>query len=97
MLRFGYYQSEDKAVSYSDWEKGSKRPTDSNLFHYSKLQGSYWSNIAEMFARSFFAFMRHYVFRLGFLDGYHGVLISVIQMQYTFNKYNFLKFKEVNK
>jgi hypothetical protein len=53
MLRFGYYQSEDKAVSYSDWEKGSKRPTDSNLFHYSKLQGSYWSNIAEMFARSF--------------------------------------------
>ena len=40
-----------------------------------------------------FAFIRHYIIRMGFLDGYHGFLISVIQMQYTFNKYNFLKFK----
>jgi (heptosyl)LPS beta-1,4-glucosyltransferase len=51
------------------------------------------TNVIEIFARSFFAFLRHYVFRLGVLDGYHGILISVIQMQYTFNKYNFLKFK----
>ncbi|VAW63395.1 Putative two-domain glycosyltransferase [hydrothermal vent metagenome] len=41
---------------------------------------------------SLFAFLRHYIFRLGILDGYQGFLISVIQMQYTFNKYNFLKF-----
>ena len=41
---------------------------------------------------SLFAFFRHYILRLGVLDGYHGFLISVIQMQYTFNKYNFLKF-----
>ena len=47
----------------------------------------------EILVRSLFAFFRHYVIRLGVLDGYHGFLISIIQMQYTFNKYNFLKFK----
>jgi len=41
------------------------------------------------------AFIRHYILRLGFLDGYHGFLISVIQMQYTFNKYNFLRCKNI--
>ena len=52
------------------------------------------TNVLEIFVRSFFAFFRHYIIRLGVLDGYHGVLISVIQMQYTFNKYNFLKFRD---
>lgn len=51
------------------------------------------TNVVEILIRSFFAFFRHYVIRLGVLDGYHGILISVIQMQYTFNKYNFLLFK----
>jgi (heptosyl)LPS beta-1,4-glucosyltransferase len=53
------------------------------------------SNVLEMLGRTLFAFIRHYIIRLGFLDGYHGFLISVIQMQYTFNKYNFLRFKHV--
>ncbi|MFK7885699.1 MAG: glycosyltransferase family 2 protein [Gammaproteobacteria bacterium] len=34
-----------------------------------------------------FAFFRHFVLRRGFLDGRTGLLISVIQMQYSFNKY----------
>ncbi|MCW9013583.1 MAG: glycosyltransferase family 2 protein [Gammaproteobacteria bacterium] len=55
------------------------------------------TNVAEMLARTFFAFIRHYIIRLGVLDGYHGFLISVIQMQYTFNKYNFLMFKDNKK
>ncbi len=49
--------------------------------------------VPEILVHVIFAFIRHYVLRLGVLDGYHGFLISVIQMQYTFNKYNFLKFK----
>ncbi|MDA3906983.1 MAG: hypothetical protein PF484_13005 [Bacteroidales bacterium] len=53
MLRFGYYALEDKAVSYNDFDDTKKRRTDSYLFHYSKLQGDYWKDIAEMFARSF--------------------------------------------
>ena len=51
-------------------------------------------SIVQIIFRPLFAFFRHYVLRLGFLDGYHGFLISVIQMQYTFNKYNFLLFKK---
>jgi hypothetical protein len=53
MLRFGYYALEDKAVSYNDFDETKKRRTDSYLYHYSKLQGDYWKDIAEMFARSF--------------------------------------------
>ncbi|MCW9005709.1 MAG: glycosyltransferase family 2 protein [Gammaproteobacteria bacterium] len=52
------------------------------------------TNLLEIFVRCFFAFFRHYIIRLGLLDGYHGLMIAVIQMQYTFNKYNFLKFKK---
>lgn len=48
----------------------------------------------QIIIRPLFAFIRHYILRLGVLDGYHGFLISVIQMQYTFNKYNFLLFKD---
>lgn len=39
---------------------------------------------------SCFAFIRHYFLRRGFLDGRVGFLISIIQMQYTFNKYMLL-------
>ncbi len=53
MLRFGYYALEDKAVSYTDFDDTKKRRTDSYLYHYSKLQGAYWKDIAEMFTRSF--------------------------------------------
>jgi len=53
MLRFGYCHIDGTMVSYHPGEAKNKKPTDSNLFYYSKLQGTYWSNIAEMFARSF--------------------------------------------
>ncbi len=53
MLRFGYYALEDKAVSYNDFDETKKRRTDSYLYHYSKLQGAYWKDVAELFARSF--------------------------------------------
>ena len=50
------------------------------------------ASIAQIMLHPLFAFIRHYILRLGILDGYHGFLIAVIQMQYTFNKYNFLYF-----
>jgi len=55
------------------------------------------TNIFKILGHSLFAFIRHYIIRLGVLDGYHGFLISVIQMQYTFNKYNFLRFRNNSK
>jgi len=51
------------------------------------------TNFFSIILHTLFSFARHYIFRLGFLDGYHGFMIAVIQMQYTFNKYNFLMFK----
>ncbi len=54
MLRFGYYLPDDLALSYtSSASQVKKRSTDSYLYYYSKLQGSYWANSAEIFARSF--------------------------------------------
>lgn len=53
MLRFGYFHIDGTMASYHQGEAKDKKPTDSNLYFYSKLQGSYWNNIAEMFARSF--------------------------------------------
>lgn len=32
-------------------------------------------------------FLKMYVFRLGFLEGYHGLVLSVLYAQYTFCKY----------
>jgi len=37
----------------------------------------------NIFFRTLFSFVRHYFLKLGLLDGYHGFLIAVIQMQYT--------------
>ncbi|MCT4643605.1 MAG: hypothetical protein N4A74_01365 [Carboxylicivirga sp.] len=56
MIRFGYYGAEGGiCVSYDNFNSdgSKKRPTDSYLYHYSKLQGAYWKDIAELFARSF--------------------------------------------
>jgi hypothetical protein len=53
MLRFGYNHLDDSLVSFTQPQGHEKKPTDSYLYHYSKLQGSYWKNIAEIFARSF--------------------------------------------
>lgn len=48
------------------------------------------AHILKAISSSCFAFIRHYFLRRGFLDGHTGLLISVIQMQYTFNKYMLL-------
>lgn len=55
---------------------------------YKRLQGKK-SGILKATFSSIFAFIRHYILRLGFLDGRLGFVIAVIQMQYTFNKYLF--------
>ncbi len=42
-----------------------------------------------------FAFMQHYTFRLGFLDGKAGLIIASTTARYTFLKYKYLR--ELNK
>ena len=46
------------------------------------------SNPLSRASRSIFAFLRHYVFKLGFLDGHPGWLIAWAQVRYTWDKYN---------
>ncbi|MDP4491785.1 glycosyltransferase family 2 protein [Vibrio sp. AH4] len=46
-------------------------------------QGSLW----QAFSHSLSAFLKTYLIRKGFLDGKHGIVLSLIVTQYTFNKY----------
>jgi len=70
MLRFGYYHIEGTMVSYHQDDIKGKRPTDSFLYYHSKLQGTYWSNIAEMFARSFECYVFDKLKELGRVNNY---------------------------
>ncbi|MFT6898046.1 MAG: (heptosyl)LPS beta-1,4-glucosyltransferase [Paraglaciecola sp.] len=84
-----YHYTFDSLEDYMD-----KRNRYAKAWAESKYKNGKKTNAFSIISHSLFSFIRHYFIRLGFLDGYHGFLISVIQMQYTFNKYNFLKFKE---
>src|SRR5690554_927348 len=70
MLRFGYYHIEGTMVSYHQDDIKGKKPTDSFLYYHSKLQGSYWSNIAEMFARSFECYVADKLKEQGWVNNY---------------------------
>ncbi len=74
-----------------------KRNRYAKIWAESQYKKGRKASVIKIIVRALFAFVRHYVLRLGVLDGYHGFLISVIQMQYTFNKYNFLRFKNISK
>ena len=67
--------------------------------HYSTLfaeeyRGKRKSSFAKAFFHGFFAFVRSYVVRRGFLDGEEGFIISLYNANTTFYKY--LKLKEIN-
>jgi len=70
-----------------------KRNSYAKAWAESQFKKGKKASVIKILFHTLFAFIRHYILRLGVLDGYHGFLISVIQMQYTFNKYNFLRFK----
>ena len=42
---------------------------------------------ADLLARPPFLFLKMYVLRLGFLDGLHGLLLSLLSSAYVFVKY----------
>jgi glycosyltransferase involved in cell wall biosynthesis len=45
------------------------------------------TNLARALMSSLFAFVRSYVFRLGFLDGISGLAVCLMQAQSTYSKY----------
>jgi len=48
------------------------------------------ASLSRALGAALIAFVRHYLLKRGFLDGRIGLVIAVIQMQYSFNKYLFL-------
>jgi glycosyltransferase involved in cell wall biosynthesis len=55
------------------------------------MQAGKKPNIIKQYLSPVFAFMQHYIFRLGFLDGVAGFIIAKTTAHYTFLKYRYLK------
>lgn len=74
--------------------------TDENLFHYFNKFNRYTSlavndmqlsgkkyTLFDILIRPFFIFFKMYFMRLGFLDGMHGLVLSLLSSAYVFTKY----------
>ncbi|MDF1610779.1 glycosyltransferase family 2 protein [Stygiobacter electus] len=74
--------------------------TDPNIFHYLEKLNNYTSLAAEelynknkktslndIFLRPLFIFVKMFILRLGFLDGFHGFLLASFSSFYVFTKY----------
>ena len=74
--------------------------TDDDLFHYFDKFNRYTSlaaqdvrqsgkqfSLADVLLRPPFLFFKMYILRLGFLDGVHGLILSLVSAAYVFTKY----------
>jgi glycosyltransferase involved in cell wall biosynthesis len=74
--------------------------TDDNLFHYFAKFNRYTSlageemigsnrrfSVYDLLVRPPFLFVKMYLFRLGFLDGMHGLILSLVSAAHVFTKY----------
>ena len=74
--------------------------TDDTLYHYFKKFNSYTSlaasdlrrrnkkfRLADLIVRPPFLFFKMYVLKRGFLDGWHGLVLSMVSSAYVFVKY----------
>jgi glycosyltransferase involved in cell wall biosynthesis len=82
--------------------------TDPTIDHYFKKFNSYTSlaaldlfnqgkkaSLVDFLFRPIFLFVKMYIFRLGFLDGIHGLILAFFSSAYVFTKY--AKLWELNK
>jgi len=64
--------------------------------HYAKLSAMEMSNNGKYFTHTsiifkpVFDFLRYYIFRRGFIDGWRGFILAIFYMYYTFLKYAYL-------
>lgn len=78
------------------------REYDEKTDHYAQMNAKKYveagkkSDFFKQYFSPVFAFMQHYIFRLGFLDGKEGFIIAKTTARYTFLKYRYLK-EMVNK
>ena len=66
-----------------------------DILSKASLQKGKTSNLFRVLFSPFFKFFRDYIFKLGFLDGYYGLVICLISAHATFLKY--AKMKEFQK
>jgi glycosyltransferase involved in cell wall biosynthesis len=67
------------------------------MMRYAKLNAKKYlekgkrSTAIKLFLSPVFTFIKNYIFRLGFLDGWYGFFIAKTSAWYTFLKYSYLK------
>jgi len=71
---------------YADKMAGYARMNAKKYFESGKKP-----NFFKQYLSPVFAFVQHYIFRLGFLDGKEGLIIARTTARYTFMKYHYLK------
>ena len=80
----------------------NRQEYDGKTDHYARMNAKKYVEAGKrpsFFKQYFspvFAFIQHYIFRLGFLDGTEGFIIAKTTARYTFLKYRYLK-EMVNK
>ncbi|MEP7238132.1 MAG: hypothetical protein ABI685_09715, partial [Ferruginibacter sp.] len=78
----------------------SRQEYDVKTDYYARMNAKKYAaagkrpNFFKQYFSPAFAFMQHYIFRLGFLDGAAGFIIAKTTARYTFLKYRYLK--EIN-
>jgi glycosyltransferase involved in cell wall biosynthesis len=80
----------------------SRHEYDNKTDHYARMNARKYAEAGKrtgFFKQYFspvFAFIQHYFFRLGFLDGREGFIIAKTTARYTFLKYRYLKEMNTN-
>ncbi len=75
----------------------NRQEYDAKTDHYARMNAKKYfaagkkNGILKQYLSPLFAFIQHYIFRLGFLDGKEGLIIAKTTARYTFLKYRYLK------
>ena len=75
----------------------SHQEYDAKTDHYARMNAKKYMeagkkpSFLKQYLSPAFAFIQHYIFRLGFLDGKEGFIIAKTTARYTFLKYKYLK------
>jgi glycosyltransferase involved in cell wall biosynthesis len=83
LIHFSYPDMHDVLEKLDRYSSGNAR----DMLAAGKSGG-----VGKAVMHGFFAFVRTYFFRLGFLDGQHGLMLAVYNAEYTYYKYIKLMF-----
>jgi glycosyltransferase involved in cell wall biosynthesis len=83
LIHFSYPDMHDVLEKLDRYSSGNAR----DMLAAGKSGG-----VGKAVVHGFFAFIRTYFFRLGFLDGHHGLMLAVYNAEYTYYKYIKLMF-----